>query len=146
MSSVPVEPIHITCPYGKKGSAWRAGYHTGTDYRAARHQSIYAVLPGRVVHVGRTGGWGQAYGLHVIIEDSKGRRWLYAHLSSAAVHERETVDKGRKIGAAGATGNAFGVHLHLECREAPYRYAVDTLDPAKVLAPKRKDPDTDAPK
>jgi murein DD-endopeptidase MepM/ murein hydrolase activator NlpD len=41
---------------------------------------------------------------------------LYAHLSQINVSVCQIVGQGAVIGLAGATGNAFGAHLHFEIR------------------------------
>ena len=126
----PVAPAKVTCEYGKKGALWAAGWHTGTDYAATLMQSVTAVADGTVL----AAYWGPAYGIHVIIQHGK-FRYLYAHLAhkNSNITPGTVVKQGQQIGGAGATGNARGVHLHLEARTSPYRYAVDTVDPTKAL-------------
>lgn len=115
----------IGTPFARKGVSWAAGYHTGEDYLTPTGTPIQAMIPGKVVHVG-WGGWGAAYGIHVIVEVTsgslKGRRVLYAHLSSTAVRLGQTVNYQQVLGKSGATGNVTGPHLHLEVRVAPYAY------------------------
>jgi hypothetical protein len=86
---------------------------------------------GRVVHVG-WGGWGQAYGVQVIV-DSGGIRHAYCHLSRTVVGVGANVSAGQHIGNVGVTGRTFGPHLHVESRKAPYRYNVDCLNPANYF-------------
>lgn len=116
----PIPGAVVTCEFGTKGS-WAAGYHTGRDYRAQTPLRVNSTAAGRVVHAG-TGGWGAAYGIHVIVE-SRGVRHLYAHLSSARVRMGQTVSAGEQVGVSGATGRVFGPHLHYEERVSPYGYA-----------------------
>jgi hypothetical protein len=126
----PVSPAKITCEYGKKGALWAAGYHTGVDYAAKQMQSVTAVADGIVL----AAYWGPAYGIHVIVQHGK-YRYLYAHLAhkNSNITPGTAVKQGQQLGGAGATGNARGVHVHLEARVAPYRYAIDTVDPTKAL-------------
>ena len=126
----PVSPAKITCEYGRKGSLWAAGYHTGVDYAATQMQSVTAVADGTVL----AAYWGPAYGIHVVIQHGK-YRYLYAHLAhrNSNITPGTVVKQGQQIGGAGSTGNARGVHVHLEARLAPYRYAIDTIDPTKAL-------------
>lgn len=71
-----------------------------------------------------------SYGNFVKIRHSNGQKTLYAHLKygSVKVKKGDTVSKGEIIGTMGATGNAYGVHLHFEVRnqdesrENPYEY------------------------
>ena len=111
--------------FGVKGIYWAAGYHTGEDYLCPTGSYIRVMVPGKVVHAG-WGGWGAAYGIHVIVEITsgslKGRRVLYAHLKSTAVVVGQTVNYQQILGRSGATGNVTGPHLHLEVRVGPYGY------------------------
>ncbi len=52
------------------------------------------------------------YGNTVIVDHGMGVQSLYAHLSSFAVSEGDTVKKGQTLGASGQTGLAGGDHLH----------------------------------
>lgn len=113
----------VTCEFGRKGS-WAAGYHTGIDYRAAVGTEIFATRRGTVEHAG-WGGYGEAYGHHVIIRSWHKTRYIkhmYAHLSSDKVSVGDKVVAGQTIGLSGETGNVFGAHLHYEERVYPYGY------------------------
>ncbi len=118
----------ITRDYGVRSSAYALGWHTGRDYRARIPRPAYATRGGRVVFAGRYGGWGSAYGRHVIV-DTNGVRHLYAHLSIISVRAGQTVRTGQRLGYTGATGNVSGPHLHYEERYAPYRYGRDVRNP-----------------
>lgn len=121
----PVKDVYVTMPFGRGGDLWAAGYHTGVDFRAAVGTSLYATRGGTVVHTG-WGGYGSAYGLHVIVRCrtrlGQSRRVLYAHMSTVAVREGESIKMGDFIGRSGATGHTFGPHLHYEERVSPYGY------------------------
>jgi hypothetical protein len=116
----PVPGHGITTPFGKPGNLWAAGYHTGDDYAAPIGSAVVSTRDGRVVHSG-FGGFGSAYGRHVII-DSGGIRHLYAHLSATTVSAGEQVNRGERIGSVGVTGNTTGPHCHYEERVSPYGY------------------------
>lgn len=116
----PVPGRGITTPFGKPGSWWAAGYHTGDDYATPVGTTVVATRAGRVVFAG-WGGWGSAYGLHVIVESS-GVRHLYAHLSRTSVSSGQGVSQGQRLGSSGATGNVTGPHVHYEERVSPYGY------------------------
>lgn len=138
--SQPVENPRITCEYGKKGSAWACGFHSGTDYGARVGDAIMSIADGTVIHAGKDSTMGSygAYGFHVIVESKipgydKPLRIIYAHMSKLGTKKGATVKAGAKIGEAGATGNTFGVHLHLEAREHPYKYAVDAVDVVPII-------------
>ena len=132
--SYPVEDPFVTCKYDQKGKAWKAGRHTGVDFRAPRGTKITAIDKGKVVYAGRGGGWGGAYGLQVIVQHGD-YRVIYAHLSSINIKglRDKVVAEGDLIGLSGATGNAVGPHLHLEARKAPYRYNVDAVNPMPLI-------------
>lgn len=141
LTQKPTKTGTITCAYGVKGGSWAAGHHTGTDYAAKAGDPIYAVAGGEVIFASRMGGWGLAYGIHVIIETegvlATKLQTAYCHLSyvNLAVIGKGKVKAGDIIGYAGASGNANGVHLHLEMRTHPFDYANKTLDPASLYKP-----------
>lgn len=60
------------------------------------------------------------YGNFVKIKHDGGKKTLYAHLKygSVSVSTGQAVSKGEKIGTMGATGNAYGTHLHFEVRNS----------------------------
>ncbi len=88
--------------------------HMGTDYAAPVGTAVYAAGDGRVVFVGRKGGYGNA----VLLEHGGGVTTLYGHLSRFArtLHDGERVQQGEVIGYVGMTGLATGPHLHYEYR------------------------------
>lgn len=115
--------IHLS--YGVRGTHWAAGYHTGTDFVASTGTSLYATKGGRVEFVGYSGGWGTAYGNHIVIvstHEGKVVKHMYAHMSSFSVREGATVKAGQFIGRSGNTGNTTGPHLHYEERHSPFGY------------------------
>ncbi len=116
----PVPGRGITTPFGRPGSFWAAGYHTGDDYATPTGTQVVSTRAGRIIHAG-WGGWGQAYGLHVIV-DSGSVRHLYAHLSRLSVSVGQSVNQGTRLGSSGATGNVTGPHVHYEERVSPYGY------------------------
>ena len=143
--SYPVDEPFVTCKWDQKGKLWRAGRHTGIDFRAARGTEIKAIDAGKVVYAGRGGGWGGAYGLQVIVQHGS-HQVIYAHLSSINIKglRDKKVAEGDLIGLSGASGNAMGPHLHLEARKAPYRYNVDAVNPMPLITGEPEP--TDVPK
>ena len=111
--SVPITGGHVTTPFGKKGSMWSSGYHTGDDYAAPTGTQIHAALPGKVMST----AWGGAYGNLTKIAVAPGVETWYAHQSAIGVKPGDRVKEGQVIGRVGATGNTTGPHLHFEVRQ-----------------------------
>ncbi|MFI6123255.1 peptidoglycan DD-metalloendopeptidase family protein [Streptomyces sp. NPDC051064] len=110
-------------PFGKKGSMWSSGQHTGLDFPAKTGTSIRAVDNGQV----RTAASSGPYGQHIEVNHGGGLSSLYAHMSAMVAKVTEGVTRGQVIGKVGATGNTTGPHLHLEARQGgkavdPMRY------------------------
>ncbi len=89
-------------------------YHPGLDLDGITGDPIYPVMTGEVEKV-EYSGFG--YGNTVIIKHNENSISLYAHLSKITVNEGQDVSKETKLGEMGATGRAFGDHLHFEFRE-----------------------------
>lgn len=109
-----VKPVNAPygTPFGKKGSMWSSGRHTGLDFPAATGALIKAVAGGKVSQVSSGG----PYGKHALISHGGGLQSFYAHMSSMSAKLGQTVNAGSRVGAVGATGNVTGPHLHLEAR------------------------------
>jgi murein DD-endopeptidase MepM/ murein hydrolase activator NlpD len=88
--------------------------HLGIDIAANQGDPIYAAAAGVVTMA--QGGDNYGYGNVVQIDHGNGFVSLYAHLSQINVSVCQIVGQGAVIGLAGATGNAFGAHLHFEIR------------------------------
>ena len=82
--------------------------HTGIDLPAPKNTKIVAACSGTVVTV----GYNKAYGNRVVINHGGGVQTLYAHMTSYAVSEGDTVSAGDVIGYVGSTGYSTGNHLH----------------------------------
>jgi murein DD-endopeptidase MepM/ murein hydrolase activator NlpD len=107
--------------FGPRGSR----FHAGVDFTAHYGALVRAAAGGRV----RRAGWDSGgYGYVVVIGHGHGVRTMYAHLSRLYVHRGLRVSIGRRVGRVGATGHAFGPHLHFEVR---YRGAA--VDPLPAL-------------
>ena len=113
----PVPGAVIGTPFGAYGSWSR--YHTGIDFRAAYGTPIRAVKSGVVLYAGNSGDWA---GNHVAIKHGDGMTTMSSHMSSVAARAGQTVGAGQIIGYVGATGRAFGAHLHFELYPAGVRY------------------------
>lgn len=111
----------IPCGSGKtlrrSNSGGNCEYHGGNDYYASVGTPVYAVDGGTVIHSGSPGGGWEALGIYVALTNTYGGQTYtttYQHLSSVAVQEGQTVNKGQLIGYSGNTGQSSGPHLHLE--------------------------------
>ncbi|MGW0905044.1 aggregation-promoting factor C-terminal-like domain-containing protein [Streptomyces sp. NPDC002853] len=98
--------------FGKRGSMWSSGYHTGLDFPAPTGTTIRAVNDGTISQVASGG----PYGKHVQINHGGGLSSFYAHMSSMVAKMHKHINRGRPIGKVGSTGNTTGPHLHLEAR------------------------------
>lgn len=88
--------------------------HKGVDYAAPTGTPIRASGNGRIVEIGRKGGYGNA----IVLQHGKTYSTLYGHMSrfSAGLKRGDTVKQGQTIGFVGMTGLATGPHLHYEFR------------------------------
>lgn len=128
--------------YGVKGSHWAAGRHTGVDFLSPTGTTVKAAAPGKVIFAGR-GGWGAAYGIHVVTEgkiSGTTYRLLYAHLSSVSTRVGVSVAAGTPVGKSGATGNVTGPHLHFEVRKSNYAYGKDVNPQVAINVPQASSP------
>ncbi|MBQ3076270.1 MAG: peptidoglycan DD-metalloendopeptidase family protein [Clostridia bacterium] len=126
------EPWSVTLPYGVKGAAWKAGFHSGLDLvsRAAGGDgAVRPVAPGTVIRA-QTGH--ASYGNYVTLRHPDGMLSLYAHLDTLAVRAGDAVDYDSRLGTEGATGNVTGRHLHLELHRGEYLYP-SPVDPEAFL-------------
>lgn len=92
--------------------SWTA--HKGVDYAASTGTPVRATAKGRVLSVGRNGGYGKC----VEVKHGGGYSTLYAHLSryQPRIRPGSYVEQGQIIGYVGKTGLATGPHLHYEFR------------------------------
>ena len=102
----PVKVMKITQGY--------SFFHPGLDLDGITGDSIEPIKNGTVVYAD-TEKFG--FGKHVIIDHGNGLTTLYAHLSKINVKNGEEVTTDTKLGEMGATGHAFGDHLHFEIRD-----------------------------
>jgi hypothetical protein len=82
--------------------------HLGYDLASVQRAEVPAANAGVVVLARYFGIYGNA----VVIDHGYGLQSLYGHLSSIAVEEGQTVERGEVVGRTGATGLAGGDHLH----------------------------------
>jgi murein DD-endopeptidase MepM/ murein hydrolase activator NlpD len=97
-------------------------YPVSRDKRGEPADPVYAVLPGRVVHVNRTAGY-SSYGRYVVIahdQETPAFHTLYAHLASVGdgIAPGTRVDSGTALGLMGRSASysipKTRAHLHFE--------------------------------
>ena len=128
----------VGTPYGKRGSSWKCGYHSGQDYASLNHAgdgNVYPIAEGRVVRHGNQGSSG--YGLYLHILHPDGYLSLYAHLAECFVTVGAKVTPDTVIGIEGSSGNvrpkgAGGRHLHIEIHKGKYSYPA-SINPDKFI-------------
>ena len=124
----------ITLDYGKQTLNGAPYNHKGIDIVKYRNQldDIVAAQKGKVVGVRKDvkGFVSGSYGNYVKLEHEDGYETLYAHLSYGSVKLKvgDTVEAGEVVGYMGATGMAYGAHLHFEVRKNG-----KTVDPKPFL-------------
>ncbi len=84
--------------------------HKGIDMALKESTPVLATANGVVVKVDSN----SRFGLHVVVQHSRGYSTLYAHLSRINVKPGMKVKKGQIIGFSGSTGESTGPHLHYE--------------------------------
>src|SRR5947207_14337336 len=98
----------VVSPFGAR---W-GRMHTGIDIGVPYGTPIHAAASGQVIYA----GWMEGYGNLVFIDHGRGISTGYAHQSSIAVSNGQSVTQGQVIGYVGCTGHCFGPHLHFEVR------------------------------
>jgi len=103
-------PLHgtVTSEFGPR---W-GGFHPGIDIAAPYGAPIHAAKSGVVILAQYYGG----YGNFVLIDHGGGLVTGYAHQSSMAVSQGQSVSQGQVIGYEGSTGYSTGPHVHFEVR------------------------------
>lgn len=109
--SEPSTPI-ITSGFGFRNLDGVTRHHDGIDIAMPYGTPIRALWDGQVSYA----GWRSGYGLVVVVDHGQGKQSLYAHASSLCVLPGDAIHAGDVVGNVGATGHAFGPHLHFEIR------------------------------
>lgn len=88
--------------------------HKGVDYAAPTGTPVKAAGQGKVLFVGKKGGYGNT----IILQHGSKYTTLYGHLSRFTKNLKAgmSVKQGQIIGHVGSTGLASGPHLHFEFR------------------------------
>lgn len=103
----------LQAPIGDRFGPRDNRFHAGVDFTASQGATVRAAASGRVVYAGWDSG---GYGYLVTLWHGSGVRTMYAHLSAVLVHRGQRIAAGVRLGRVGATGHAFGPHLHFEVR------------------------------
>ncbi len=113
MLTRPVKGARISSGFTKRRfhpilKKYRA--HLGIDYAVRAGTPIRAAGSGRIVFIGRNGGYGNV----IKIRHTDGYMTLYAHQRSfrKGMRRGKRVKKGQVIGYVGTTGRSTGPHLH----------------------------------
>jgi flagellar protein FlgJ len=116
----------VSSAYGWRSDPFRgqSKFHGGIDLAAKYGTEVPAAAAGTVVSAGDQG----RYGLTVVVRHPNGFESRYAHLSSLAVREGDTVGQGQQVGRVGSTGRSTGPHLHFEVTQAGRR-----VDPERFV-------------
>jgi murein DD-endopeptidase MepM/ murein hydrolase activator NlpD len=100
----------ITSQFGNKRTfnGKVESWHQGVDLRAKKGDPVRAANAGKVIFAKELFLAGNT----VIVDHGAGILSSYAHLSAFDVKAGQQVQRGDKLGAAGATGRVTGPHLH----------------------------------
>ena len=119
----------ITSHFGTKRLYNKAlkSYHSGTDYKAAIGEKIYAVNDG-VAKIVQDRFYA---GGSVVIDHGHGVYSCYFHLSKFKIKVGDKIKQGQLIGLSGDTGRVTGPHLHFSMKV--HGITVDPLQTIRVL-------------
>lgn len=106
----PPRPVVVTSPFGQARmfNGELRSRHTGLDLRARTGQEVRAAGRGRVAFAGPLYFAGNA----VYLDHGLGVYTGYFHLSRILVEPGQEIERGQRIGEAGATGRVTAAHLH----------------------------------
>jgi murein DD-endopeptidase MepM/ murein hydrolase activator NlpD len=130
-----VFPIRGKHNYGDASDRYgapRDGHrHAGQDVLAACGTRLVAARGGKVVGAGNGSGAGNFVAVHTL--DTR-YDYFYAHLrDTPMVREGQRVQTGQTVGYVGATGDAYGCHLHFELWDGQWWNGGKTIDPLPFL-------------
>ena len=94
--------------YVYNGRRFDQQVHLGYDLAQTANSPVKAANSGKVIYADRLG----LYGNCVIIDHGYSLQSLYGHMSRILVKVGDMVGKEQQIGVSGATGMAFGDHVH----------------------------------
>lgn len=105
---LPLRHLTLTSGYGYRIHPVTSEFcfHSGIDLRA-RHDTVFAVMPGRVAFM----GYDAVTGVHIRMSGGD-FAFLYGHLSQVFVLAGDSVQAGSPLGVTGSSGRVTGEHLH----------------------------------
>ena len=108
----PAENYYLSSRFGRRVDPLKKTWanHPGLDLAGWPGTAIYATAPGKVVHA----GWYGPYGNMVEIDHGNGFRTRYGHMRKVRVKKNDEVTLGQRVGDMGKTGRVTGTHLHYE--------------------------------
>jgi len=106
----PTSPVKITQKF--------SFFHPGVDLDGVTGDLITPIMDGVVISIERSR---VGYGNSITVNHGSEVLSLYAHLSKISVVVGQEVTTKTVIGEMGATGRAFGDHLHLEVYQSGKR-------------------------
>ncbi|WP_417448817.1 peptidoglycan DD-metalloendopeptidase family protein [Kordiimonas sp.] len=108
----PAEKYYLSSRFGRRVDPLKKTWanHPGLDLAGWPGTAIYATAPGKVVHA----GWYGPYGNMVEIDHGNGFRTRYGHMRKLRVDKDDEVSLGQRVGDMGKTGRVTGTHLHYE--------------------------------
>ena len=124
-ASLPLRKINVSSKFGYRTDPFtrKRRFHYGIDLQARMGEKTYAMLPGKVITVGRD----KSRGFHVAIRHGN-YTVVYCHLSAILVRKGQAILPGEAVGLVGSTGRSSGPHLHLAvCKGHQF------LDPQIIL-------------
>jgi murein DD-endopeptidase MepM/ murein hydrolase activator NlpD len=105
---LPLRHLALTSGYGYRihPVTGRFSFHSGIDLHA-RHDTVFAVMPGRIAFV----GYDPMTGVHIRLA-SGDFTLLFGHLSQVFVLAGDSVNSCTPLGITGSSGRVTGEHLH----------------------------------
>jgi murein DD-endopeptidase MepM/ murein hydrolase activator NlpD len=121
---LPLHLLQVTSAFGFRihPVTGKYSFHAGIDLRA-RSDTVFAVLPGTVLHV----GYDPLLGIFVRLYHGDFET-TYGHLSQIFVLAGDSVSSATALGITGCTGRVTGEHLHFAVR-----YHQRYIDPLRFL-------------
>jgi murein DD-endopeptidase MepM/ murein hydrolase activator NlpD len=117
-------------PYMNTGYAYDTGKpyngikvsHAGIDYRAGVGKEVFAVAPGKIIHISENNP-----GKFITVESEAGKRWLYGHVDSS-ISQEKLQKKDYFLNAGDLIGTVVyqsrdgeeSTHFHVEVHTSPF--------------------------